>query len=143
MTQYNMLNVKLSNSQLIKLKSGMKNGTEVNLNLRSNLIRSFHYETNFPHKLFLTDTEVSKVHKAFENGSWANIKFSKTHLSKIVQFKGFLFGPPTLPEITLVNPIINSFVKELKNTGTKKLGKVILVDAGLNIIGKNIKKGIL
>ena len=44
MTQYNMLNVKLSNSQLIKLKSWMKNGTEVNLNLRSNLIRSFNYE---------------------------------------------------------------------------------------------------
>ena len=64
-------------------------------------------------------------------------------MSKIVQFGGFLFGPPTLPEITsLVNPVINSFVKELKNTGTKKLGKVILVDAGLNIIGKNIKKGI-
>ena len=144
MTQYNMLNVKLSNSQLIKLKSRMKNGTEVNLNLRSNLIRSFNYETNFPYKLFLTDTEVSKVHKAFENGSWANIKFSKTQFSKIVQFGGFLFGPPTLPEITsLVNPIINSFVKELKNTGTKKLGKVILVDAGFNIIGKNIKKGIL
>ena len=47
----------------------MKNGTEVNLNLRSNLIKSFNYEINFPHKLFLTDTEVSKVHKAFENGS--------------------------------------------------------------------------
>ena len=60
-----------------------------------------------------------------------------------MQFGGFLFGPPTLPEITLVNPVINSFVKELKDTGTKKLGKVILVDAGLNIIGKNIKKGIL
>ena len=143
MTQYNMLNVKLSNSQLIKLKSWMKNGTEVNLNLRSNLIRSFHYETNFPHKLFLTDTEVSKVHKAFENGSWANIKFSKTQFSKIVQFGGFLFGPPTLPEITsLVNPIINSFVKELKNTGTKKLNIDILVDTWLNIIDKKIKNGI-
>ena len=47
----------------------MKNGIEVNSNLRSNLIRSFNYETNFPHKSFLTDTEVSKVHKAFENGS--------------------------------------------------------------------------
>ena len=38
MTQYNTLNVKLSNSQLNKLKSGMKNETEVILNLLSNLI---------------------------------------------------------------------------------------------------------
>ena len=37
MTQYNTSNVKLSNSQLNKLKSGIKNGTEVTLNLSLNL----------------------------------------------------------------------------------------------------------
>ena len=36
MTQYNTLNVRLSNSQLSKLKSGIKNGTEVNLKVSSN-----------------------------------------------------------------------------------------------------------
>ena len=40
MTQYNTLNVKLSNSQLTKLKSEIKNGNEVTLNLSSNLIRN-------------------------------------------------------------------------------------------------------
>ena len=149
MTQYNMLNVKLSNSQLNKLKSGIKNGTEATLNLSSNLIENSNDETNFPHKLLSTNAEVSKIFTAFANGSSAIIKFSKTQLSKIVQLGGFLigppniFGPPIIPEITsLVNPIINSVVKELKNTGTKKLNKDILVDAGLNIIGKKIKKGI-
>ena len=38
MTHCNTLNEKLSNSQLNKLKSGIKNGTEVDLNLSSNLI---------------------------------------------------------------------------------------------------------
>ena len=38
MTQYNILNVKLSNSQLNKLKFAIKNGTEVSLNLSSNMI---------------------------------------------------------------------------------------------------------
>ena len=38
MTQYNILNVKLSNSQLNKSKSGMKNGTEVTLKLASNVL---------------------------------------------------------------------------------------------------------
>ena len=41
-------------------------------------------ETNFPHKLLLTDTQVSKICKAFANGSSANIKFPKIQLSKIV-----------------------------------------------------------
>ena len=36
--QYNTLNAKLSNSQLNKLKSGIKHGTEVSLELSSNVI---------------------------------------------------------------------------------------------------------
>ena len=51
MTQYNALNVKLSNSQLNKLKSGIKNRTEVTLNPSSNLIGNSNDKTNFPHKL--------------------------------------------------------------------------------------------
>ena len=50
MTQYNRLNVKLSNSQL---KSAIKNETEVILRLSSNMIGDD--ETNFPHKLLLTN----------------------------------------------------------------------------------------
>ena len=47
MTQYNALNIKLSNSQPDKLKSGLKNGTEVTLNHSSNLIGNSNHETNF------------------------------------------------------------------------------------------------
>ena len=53
MTQYNSLNVKLSNSQLNKLKSAIKNETEVVLRLSSNMIADD--ETNCPHKLLLTN----------------------------------------------------------------------------------------
>ena len=77
-TQYNPLNLKLSNSQLNKLKSELKNGTEVTLNHSSNLIGNFDDETNFLHKILLTDTHVSKICKAFANGPSANIKLSKT-----------------------------------------------------------------
>ena len=42
-------------------------------------------EINFPHLLLLTDTQVSKLCKAFANDSSANIKFSKSQLSKVVQ----------------------------------------------------------
>ena len=87
MTQYNILNVKLSNSQLNKLKSRIKNGTEVTLNISSN---GSNDETNFPHKLLLTITRISRLRKAFANNSSANIKLSKTQLHKIVQSGGFL-----------------------------------------------------
>ena len=68
MTQYNTLNVKLPNSQLNKLKSGIKNRTEVTWSLSSNLIGNFNDKTNFPHKILSTDTQVSKIRKAFANG---------------------------------------------------------------------------
>ena len=85
MTQYTTLNISLSNLQLNKLKPAIKNETEVKLNLSSNLIWSSNDETNFPHKLLLTDTQVSKICKAFTNGSSANIKVSKIQLSKMLQ----------------------------------------------------------
>ena len=58
MTQYNSLNVKLSNSQLNKLKSAIKNGTDVVLRLSSNMIGNSDDETNFPHKLLLTNSKL-------------------------------------------------------------------------------------
>ena len=90
MTQYNTLNVKLSNSQLNKLKSGIKNGTEVILKISSNFVGDSNDENSFLHKLFLTNTQVSRLRKAFANGSSANIKLSKTQLHKIGQSGGFL-----------------------------------------------------
>ena len=83
MTQYNILTVKLSNSQLNKLKSGIKNGTEVTLNLSSNIVGDSNDENNFLHNLLLTNTQVSKLRKAFANNSSADIKLSKTRLHKI------------------------------------------------------------
>ena len=58
MTQYNPLNVKLSNSQLNKLKSGIKNGTEVTLRSSSNIVGGSNDENKFLHKLLLTNTQV-------------------------------------------------------------------------------------
>ena len=66
MTQYNTLNVKLFNSLLNKFKSAIKNGNEVTLNLSSNLIGTSDDKTNFPHKLLLTNTQVSKILKLLQ-----------------------------------------------------------------------------
>ena len=54
------------------------------------MIRSSNDETNFPHKLLLTNTQVSKIRTAFANGLSGNIKFSKTQYSKMIQSGGIL-----------------------------------------------------
>ena len=90
MTQYNTLKVKLSNSQLNKLKPGIKNGTEVTLEISSNVVGDSNDENNFLHKLLLTITQVLRLRKAFANNSSANIKLLKTHLHKIRQSGGLL-----------------------------------------------------
>ena len=87
MTLYNTLNVKLSNSQLNKLISGIKNGTEVILSLSSNTIDNSNDEANVPRKLL---PHISRLHKAFANNVMCNIKLSKTQLSKIGQSGGLL-----------------------------------------------------
>ena len=76
MTPYNSLNVKLSNSQLNKLKSAIKNETDVILRLSSNMISSPDDETNFPHKLLLTNRQTTNLRKAFANHKSTDIKLS-------------------------------------------------------------------
>ena len=90
MTQYNSLNVKLSNSQLNKLKSVIKNETDVVLRISSGMVVSSNDNTNFPHKLLLTDRQVANVRKAFANNLSTDVKFSKSRLLKMSQSGGFL-----------------------------------------------------
>ena len=68
MTQYNSVNVKLSNSELNISKSGIKNSTEVALNYSSNVIADSNDKTNFLHKLLLTDGKVLRLRKAVRKG---------------------------------------------------------------------------
>ena len=90
MTQYNSLNVKLSSSQLNKLKSSIKNENDVVLRISSNLVSNSNDNTNFPHELLLTNRQVANICKAFAKNTSTDIKLSKTHLSKMIQSGRFL-----------------------------------------------------
>ena len=76
MTHCNSLNVKISNSQLNKSTSVIKNESEVVSRLSSNLIGDD--ETNFSHKLLLTNRQVASLREAFANYLSTEIKLSKT-----------------------------------------------------------------
>ena len=67
MTQDNALNSNFYNSRINKLKSGIKNCTELTLNISSNVIVGSNDETNFLHKVLLTDTQVSRICKSIVN----------------------------------------------------------------------------
>ena len=111
MTQYNSLNVKLSNSQLNKFKSAIKNETEVVLRLSSNMIGD--NENNVPHKLLLTNRQV-----AFSNYLSTDIKLSKTQLSKMIQSGGFLgrlLGPLLKTGLPLIKNVIKPLTKSVLN----------------------------
>ena len=97
MTHYNSLNVKLSNSQLNKLKSAIKN-------------------ENFPHKLLLTNRQVANLRQAFANHLSTDIKLSKTQLSKMIQSGGFLgrlLGPLLKTGLPLIKNVIKSLAKSV------------------------------
>ena len=89
MTQYNSLNVKLSNSQLCRLKFAIKNETDVILRLSSNMISNSDDETSFPHKLLLTKRQVENLRKAFANDTSTEIKLSKAQLTKMKKKCGY------------------------------------------------------
>ena len=109
MTQYNSLNVKLSNSQLNKFKSAIKNETEVVLRLSSNMVGDD--ETNFPHKLLLTNRQVSNLRKVLGNYLSIDIKLSKTQLSKMIHSR--LLGPLLKTGLPLIKNVIKPLAKNV------------------------------
>ena len=131
MIQYNSLNVKLSNSQLNKLKSSIKNETDVVLRISSNMVGNSNDNTNFPHELLLTNRQVENIRKAFANHSLTDIKLSKTQLSKMIQSGGFL-GKLLGPLLKTGLPLMKSVIKPLAKSVLIPLGLTAAADAGIH-----------
>ena len=131
MTQYNSLNVKLLNSQLNKLKSAIKNESEIVLRLSSNMI--VDDETNFSHKLLLTNRQVANLRKAYTNNLSTDIKLSKTQLSNMIQSEGFLGR--------LLGPLLKIGLPLIKNV-IKPLAKSVLIPLGLTAAASAANAGI-
>ena len=131
MTQYNSLNVKLSDSQLHKLKSAIKNESEVVLRLSSNMIGDD--ETNFPHKLLLTNRQVANLCKAFANYLSLGIKLSKSPIPKMIESGRFLGR--------LLGPLLKTGLRLIKNV-VKPLAKSILIPLELTVAASAADAGI-
>ena len=86
------------------------------------MIGDSNHDNNFPHKFLLTDTQVSRLCKAFANNSSFNEKLSKTQPSKMVHLGGFLFGP--------LGPLPKTGLPLIKNV-LRSLAKSVLIPLGL------------
>ena len=134
MTEYNKVNVKLSVSQLDKLKNEVKNQTGVTLKMN---VKMFE-EKNLLHELSLTATQKTKLRNAFENNVLTDIKLPKTQISKIIQSGGFLgslLSKIPGPIIKVAVPLAKDILAPLRITAATSA-----IDAGIQKIKKKKKK---
>ena len=82
MTQYNSLNVKLLNSQLNKLKSSIKNETDVVLRISSKMVSNSNDNTNFPHELLLTNRQIEMFVKLLLITHQLTLNYQKLNYQK-------------------------------------------------------------
>ena len=131
------MNVKLSDSQLSKLKSAIKNETDVVLRLSSNMIGDSSDNTNFPHELLLTNRQVLSLRKAFTKNTSTYIKLPKTQLSKMIHSGGYL-GRLLGPLLKSGSPLMKRVIKPLAKSVLVPLGSTAAASAADTGIHKKI-----
>ena len=98
MVEYSKLNVKLSDTQLKKLKTAFKNKPATTLRMSLKMLDG----NDLPYELLLTTRQKRKLGNAFNNNLSADVNLSEAQISKIIQPEGFL--GPLLSK--LVSPLI-------------------------------------
>ena len=125
MVEYNTVNAKLSDSQLNKLKSAVKNkqGTTLKMNVK------MFIGNNLPHELLLIARQATKLRHTIENNMSTDIKLSKAQISKLIQSGGFVG--------TLLSKIAGPLIKV-----AVPLAKIILTPLGVTAAASAIDAGI-
>ena len=104
MVEYNKVNAKLSDSQLNKLKSAVKDKQRKVLRVNATVFSS----NNLPHELLLTTRQKTKLRNAIENNMSTDVKLSKAQISKITlsgRFLGSLLSKLAGPLIKVAVPL--------------------------------------
>ena len=86
MVEYTKVNVKLSDTQLKKLKDAVRNNTGTTLRINLKMLHG----NNLPHELLSTTRQKTKLRNALNNNTSTDIKLSKAQITKIIQSGGFL-----------------------------------------------------
>ena len=118
MVEYSKVNVKLSDAQLKKLKTAIKNKTGATLRMSLKMFNG----NDIPYELLLTTRQKTKLRNAFNNNMSTDLKLSTAHISKIIQSGGFIGR--------LLGPLLKTGLPLIKNV-IKPLAKSVLIPLGL------------
>ena len=129
MVEYTKANVKLSDSQIKKLKDAVKDSTGTTLRISLKMFNG----NNLPHELLLTTRQKTKVRNAFNNNMSTDLRLSKDQINKIIQSGGFLSK--------LLGPLLKTGLPLIKNV-IKPLAKSVLIHLGLTAAGSAADAGI-
>ena len=86
MVEYSKVNVKLSDTQLKKLKTAVKNKTGTALRISLKIFNG----NDLPHELLLTTRQKAKLRNTFNNNMSTDLKLSKAQIFRIIQSGGVL-----------------------------------------------------
>ena len=120
MVEYSKVNIKISDVQLKKLKTAVKNKTGTTLRMSLKMFNG----NDLPHELLLTTRQKTKLRNAFNNNMSTDLKLSKAQISKIIQSGGFLGR--------LLGPLLKTGLPLIKNV-IKPLAKNVLIPLGLTV----------
>ena len=129
MVEYTKVNVRLSDSQLKKLKDAVNNNTGTTLRISLKMVNG----NNLPHELLLTTRQKTKIRNAFNNNRSIDIKLSKAQINKIIQSGGFLGR--------LLGLLLKTGLPLIKNV-IKPLAKSVLIPLGLTAAASAADAGI-
>ena len=129
MVEYAKVNVKISNTEIRKLKDAVKGNTGTTLRVS---LKMFN-RNDLPHELLLTTRQKTKIRNAFNNNMSTDLKLSKAQINKIIQSGGFLSK--------LLGPLLKTGSPLIKNV-IKPLAKNILIPLGLTAAASAADAGI-
>ena len=112
MVEYSKVNIKLSDTQLKKLKTAVKGKTGTTLRMSLKMFNG----KDLPHELLLTTRQKTKLRNSFNNNMSTDLKLSKAQISKIIQSGGFLgrlLGPLLKTGLPLIKNVIKPLVKSV------------------------------
>ena len=125
MVEYTKVYVKLSDSQLKKLKDAVKDNTGTTLRIN---LKMFN-ENNLQHELLLSTRQKTKLRNTFNNNMSTDLKYSKAQISKIIQsgaFLGSLLSKLAGPLMKVAIPLAKNVLAPLGITAA-----VSAIDAGI------------
>ena len=125
MVEYSKGNVKLSDTQLQKIKTAVKNKTGTTLRISFKMFNG----KDLPHELLLTTRQKTKLRNAFNNNMSTDLKLSKAQISKIIQSGGFLGSLLS----KLAGPLMKVAIPSAKN---------VLAPLGITVAASAIDAGI-